>query len=244
MTAANDTYNALSVALKAARAGTAPPAGIRIVRISHFTNETPPAAWDLQFPSTGNLIVLATSEQLGHNITSITDTGSNTYALEEPDNTEPQVWYAANAKPDPDLKLTINFTGQVLGTSVAMYDITGADPSPLDGTVGVVADVDIGGADLINTPSITPVSLGLTIAVLTLGQGPSTGLNAGSPPGAIFDLVTYAGETDFDTMENADGKAHFYNTDLSQENWNWIIRNGGVDTSFAPLAVHFKSAAR
>ncbi len=243
MTPANDTYNSLSVALRSASAGTAPPAGIRIVRISHFTNETPPSAWDLQFPSSGNLIVLATSERSNHDITSITDSKSNTYVLEEPDDTEPQVWYVANATPDPDLKLRINFTGQVVGTSVAMYDIAGADPSPLDGVVGVISAEDVGGANLDNMPSITPASLGLTIAVLTLGQGPSSGLNTGSPAGAIFDLVAYAGETDLDTMENADGKAHFYNTDLSQENWNWIISNGGATTGFAAIAVHFKAAA-
>jgi len=243
MTAGNDTYNALSVALKAAPAGTAPPAGIRIVRISHFTNETPPAVWDLQFPSTGNLIVLVTSERSNHDITSIRDTQGNTYLLEEPDDTEPQVWYVPNASPHPDLKLTINFTGQVVGTSVAMYDIAGADPSPLDGAVGVISAADNGGANLSNTPSITPVSLGLTIAVLTLGQGPSSGLDIGAPAGAVFDVVTYAGETDLDTMVNADGKAHLYNTDLTPENWNWIISNGGQTTGFAATAVHFKAAA-
>jgi len=243
MTAANDTYNALSVALRAASAGTPPPAGIRIIRIAHFTNEVPPAVWDLQFPSTGNLIVLATSEQPNHEITSIADSENDTYVLEEPDGTEPQVWFAANATPDPDRRVTINFTGKVVGTSVAMYDISGADPSPLDGVVGVVAGEDVGGANLDDMPVITPASLGLTIAVLTLGQGPSIGLNTGSPPGAIFDLVTYAGETDLDTMENADGKAHLYNTDLSPEHWNWILDNGGVTTGFAAIAVHFKAAA-
>jgi hypothetical protein len=243
MTPANDTYNALSVALRAAPAGTAPPAGIRIIRVSHFTNEVPPAAWDLQFPSSGNLIVLATSETINHEIVSITDSENDTYVLEAPDDTEPQIWFAANTAPDPARRLTINFTGTVVGTSVAMYDVTGADPSPLDGVVGVTAGEDPGGANLHDMPSITPASIGLTIAVLTLGQGPSIGLDTGSPAGAIFDLVTYAGETDLDTMENADGKAHLYNSDLSQENWNWVIGNGGVTTGFAAIAVHFKAAA-
>ena len=68
----------------------------------------------------------------------------------------------------------------------------------------------------------------------------SSGLDVGSPAGAIFDLVHYTGETDFDTMDNADCKAHVYNSDLSPEHWNWIVSNGGAVTSYSSMAVHFK----
>ena len=53
-----DHFLALAVALKAASAGTAPPGGIRIVRINHNTWNTPVQGnWDLQLPSIGNLLV-------------------------------------------------------------------------------------------------------------------------------------------------------------------------------------------
>jgi hypothetical protein len=241
MSPANDTFNVASVALKAASAGTAPAAtGIRIVRVAHCTNSVPPTNWNIQFPSSGNLIVAVTNENSVINITSVTDNKGNTYNREEPDASEPQFWWAGNATPDANLKLSLNISGTPANTTVVLYDIVGAATSPLDGVVGTVAAADINWANLINTPSITPATApGLTIASVSLGQGPSSGLNIGSPAGAIFDLVYYTGETDFDTMDNADGKAHVYNSDTTTENWNWIVANGGVTTGYASCAVHF-----
>jgi hypothetical protein len=242
MSPANDTFNVASVALKAASAGTPPAAtGIRIVRVSHCTNSVPPTtSWKIQFPSSGNLIVAVTNENSVINITSVTDNKGNTYNKAEPDGSEPQFWWAGNAAPDADLKLSLNISGTPATTTVVLYDIVGAATSPLDGVVGTVAATDINGANLINTPSIARATApGLTIASVSLAQGPSSGLDIGSPAGAIFDLVYYTGETDFDTMDNADGKAHFYNSDTTTENWNWIVSNGAVTTLYASCAVHF-----
>jgi hypothetical protein len=95
-----------------------------------------------------------------------------------------------------------------------------------------------------NAPSITPTTVnGLTLASMSIGQGPATGFFTGAPAGAIFDLVTYAGETDLDTMDNADAKGHVYNTDLSTENWNWRITSN-PNNSCSSTAVHFKGAPR
>lgn len=244
MVPGNDAYNMAAIALKAAAAGTAPPAsGIRIVRVVHQTNEVPPAIWKLQFPSSGNLIAFATNESSPViNITSVTDNNGNTYSKVEDDPSEPQFWYASNATADANLKLTLNIAGTPAGSTVVLYDIIGAATSPLDAHHGVPAQADNGGANISNSPSISPASAnGLTIASVSLGTGPSSGLNTGSPAGAIFDLVYYRGEKDFDTMDNADGKGHVYNTDLSQENWNWVIANGGATTNYSSMAVHFKA---
>jgi hypothetical protein len=94
-----------------------------------------------------------------------------------------------------------------------------------------------------NAPTITPTTAnGLVIAVIGMGQGPVTGLDAGAPAGAFFDLVTYAGEADTDLMENADGKAHVYNTDTTTEHWNWVGFSAPSNSYFA-TAVAFKAAA-
>lgn len=85
------------------------------------------------------------------------------------------------------------------------------------------------------------MSLGLTLAAISFGTGPATGLTTGSPPGAIFDFVSYAGEADIDRMDNADGRAHLYNTDLSTEHFNWIL-NHTMGTTASATAVHFKAA--
>ena len=101
MTAIGDTtdqYNGVSVALKAAAAGTPPPGGIRIVRMLHMTSNVPPTTtWPLQVPSLGNLIVLATNENNVINVTSVSDSNGNAYTKKEPDLSEPQIWFAGDA---------------------------------------------------------------------------------------------------------------------------------------------------
>ncbi len=243
--AAGDTFNAASVALKAATAGTAPPpTGIRILHLCHFTSNvnTGVTAYHLQLPSAGNLIVLATHEQGGHNITSITDSKSNTYVREEPDLTEPQIWHADNATSDPDLRITVNVTGVLSGFTFFWYDIIGAAAAPVDGVVGSTGGNDVGGANIADQPIITPASIGLTIVALKMGIGPTSGFDTGAPAGAVFDAVWYPGETDSDALDNADGRGHVYNADLTTEHWNWVVQNQSRDTSFASTAVHFKAA--
>jgi hypothetical protein len=252
MSGGNDFFLGASIALKAASAGTAPPEGIRIVRVSHQTNQNTlgtRTAWDLQFPCSGNLIVLVTHEYAIIPINSITDNRGNDYVARALEDDEPQFWTVSGATPGNDLKMTLNLTAGALSSTVVLYDIVGADPAPVDGVAGtpVAADPSSGGhsADINNAPQITPVSLGLTIAAVDLGIGPISGLLPGTPPGAIFDLVTYAGETDNSTMDNADGKAHVYNTDLTPEHWNWgpILNDLTVDVNYSSTAVHFKAAA-
>ena len=83
-------------------------------------------------------------------------------------------------------------------------------------------------------------NVGDKLVTTSFGQGPSSGLAAGSPAGAIFDLVYYTGETDLDTMDNADFRAHVFNTDTSTEHWNIAVANGGRETNVSSTAVHFK----
>jgi hypothetical protein len=242
MTPASDTFNVLSVALKAASAGTAPPAsGIRIVRCVHFTNEMSPAPsiWNLQFPSQGNLVVLATIDPTLIPISGVTDSKGNSYTLENTNGSAPQFWFAANATPDPNLSIALALSGPPAGTSLTAYDIVGAASSPFDVVAGVGQTL-AGPGEVDDFPAITPTSTnGLTIAALQLGQGPGLGLAAGAPAAGIFDFVSYTGEIDLDTMDNADGRAHVYNTDLSTEHWNWDI---ALETSVSATAVHFHGA--
>jgi hypothetical protein len=243
MSPGNDGYNGLAVALRAGFAGSpAPATGIRVQRVSHFTNSVPPTTWNFQFPTKGNLIVGVVAQSDIIDITSITDSKSNTYVRYEPETDEPQIWYAVNATPDPNLRITVTSAGVPVNSSFLWYDISGAASSPPD----AIAHLTGGGIDFRNNriddaPLITPPSLGLTIAAISFGTGPATGLTTGSPPGAIFDYVSYAGELDIDRMDNADGRAHLYNTDLSAEHYNWIL-NHSMGTTASATAVHFRAA--
>ena len=244
MTATGDSgnaYNGVSVALKAAPAGTPPPSGIRIVRILHMTSNVPPTTtWPLQVPSLGNLIVLATNENDIINVTSVTDSHSNAYAKAEPDPSEPQFWFAGNATTGDDLLVSLHLSGTSATATVVAYDITGAAASPLDVVAGTPITNISGGSSITNAPSITPTTPnGLVIASMDIGQGP--GLAAISPSGATWDLVTFAGEIDLDLLENADAKAHLYYSSTAAQNWSWTVTPIS-NNSYSALAVAFKAA--
>ena len=73
------------------------------------------------------------------------------------------------------------------------------------------------------------------------GKGPLTGFASGAPATALFMPVTYPGETDFDTFDNADGYAHnYYGTSLTQQNYNWTLAPQ-VSNSWNAAAVEFKA---
>ena len=236
-----DQFLALAVALKAASAGTPPPSGIRIVRVNHSTWNMPaPGNWDLQLPSIGNLLVLATNENSVIPVIGVTDSNGNNWVLVEPDGSEPQIWYAANAIPGPNLKVTLALDNGASNATVVLYDITSASTTPFDVAAGVpqTSVDDLSSID--HFPDITPTTVnGLTIACIGVGQGPELAIN--SPAGANDDLVHYAGELDTDLMDNADGKGHLYNSDLSPENWTWTITPISGNSAGA-LAVHFNGA--
>jgi hypothetical protein len=240
---ANEGFNGVAVALKVAAAGGPPAAGIRIEKIAHFTNPVPPKNWNFQFPTVGNLIVGVVCQSELIDITSVTDSKGNVYAKVGPSLDEPQFWYARNATPDPDLRIVVHSAGTPVNASFLWYDISGADPLPLDGQADLSgAGIDSGKSSIVDAPVMTPASAGLTLAAISFGTGPATGLTTGAPPLAIFDYVSYAREIDMDRMDNADGRAHFYNGDLSTEHYNWIL-NHTIGTTASATAVHFKAAA-
>ncbi len=241
----NDRYTGVSVALKAASgAATSPPGGMRIVHLAHFTNQLPSAgAWNLQFPSSGNLIVMTLQETNLIPVSSVSDNLGNSYTQVQPDDSVPQFWYAQGpATTGSTLQLTVSLTGgQGAGVTYLLYDVAGASASSFDGVAHKSQYNDPTGSDVTDSPVITPASApGLTITATSLGQGPSAGLAAGCPAGAVFDLVYYAGETDLDTMDNADFRAHVFNTDTSTQHWNIDVANGGRETNVSSTAVHFK----
>jgi IPT/TIG domain len=246
MTATGDSsnvFNGVSVALRAAAAGTPAPSGIRILRVLHMTSNVPPAGstWPLQVPSSGNLIALVTNRHSIINLSSVTDSKSNVYTIAEPDASEPQVWFAGSAVSGSDLMVTLHIANTPATVTVVAYDITGAASSPLDVVAGKPATDVSGVSSITNAPSITPTTEnGLVIASVGIGQGP--GLSVTSPAGATWDLVTYAGELDTDLMENADAKAHFYYSTTATQNWNWTL-TANPNNTYAAVAVAFKAAA-
>jgi hypothetical protein len=215
-------FNAVAVALRAASTGVAAPSGIHINKIIHRTTNAPPSTWTLQFPTSGNLRVLATANGSNlTNITAINDSDGGVWTKIELGGDEPQIWYSANTTANPNLSVTLRISGASPTITVLFYDIAGASATPLDVVAGVPS-IDVSNQSTVNNmPSITPTTTnGVVIAVMGLGQGPGLGLGSGAPTNAVFDLVTYTGETDLDLMENADAQAHYYYSSSGTVNWN------------------------
>jgi len=240
-----DEYVGVAVALRASvGAGTPPPPGLRIVHVSHLTNQVPDVgSWRLQFPSSGNLIVLTMQETNIIPVASLTDNLGNSWQHLEPDDSVPQFWIAQGpARTDPTLELTVNLTGgRGGGVTYVLYDVAGASASSFDGFAFKTQYDDPTGSDVFDSPVITPASApGLTITATSFGQGPSSGLASGCPVGAIFDFVYYTGETDLDTMDNADFRAHVFHADRSTQHWNIAVSNGNSGTNVSSTAANFK----
>ena len=236
-----DTYNSLAIALKVASAGSSMPTGIHINKVIHFTQQAAGNSLTLETPATGNLRVVAFS--LAGTVSSITDndTGSS-WTIEQGDqNPQAVIAFAPNRGPLSTLKITVRFSAVQYPTSIRFFDIQGANAAPFDvaaNNIPTSCPAPVGHTSA--APPITPTTAnGLTIAGMPMGTGPVEGVVG--PTNAIFDLVYYTGETDFDMMENADAVGHYYNPDLSTENWSWTTAPTSGANCQGSEAVHFKS---
>jgi hypothetical protein len=235
MSPGRDPFVGLAVALRAANAGTPPGAGLRIVRILHFTNETFGAgSFRLQAPSSGNLLVLVTHEDFIVTIGGVTDSKGNTWTKVVDGQERPQFWVAPGPATGGDLALTLAITGTPQPASFTVYDLAGAAASPV-GAIGTRGFIDVSNATSVTDfPTLTPTSPnGLAIAACGLGQGPALGFAPGAPAGAIFDFVNYAGQTDGSTMNNSDCRGHVWTTSTATLHWNWLLTPIGNNSGSA-----------
>jgi hypothetical protein len=227
-----DVFNSVTVALKAASSGGTLPTGIYIRKIIHQTNETfTDNSWVLQEPTTGNIRVIegGLTPSNGAPVSSVTDSDGNTYIKA---NANQMIWYATGTSPNPNMKLTINFSSTPPGTSIRFFDI--ANGTAYDTSADGNTDCS-GVTSVTNQPVITPTHApGLVITGMSIGQGPGKAVT--SPAGAIWDFVIYTGETDLDTMENADALGHAYNSDTTTQDWNWTITSIGDNTCTSEAA--------
>lgn len=236
----SDRYNTLAIALRSESAGTKPAAGIRIVHVYHVLYTRIGSA--LQFPSTGNLLVVTTAFARNQSNLNVTSSPSNVWAKPTPAYATdmPQFLYAANANTSPDLQMTPSVTFPL--TTIVMYDVTGAATSPYDSAAGVPSTwkTNSNNSDLTDLPVITPSAPGeLVFALLNDGTGPTTGL-VGSA--FVLDTITYGGEVDRDSMDNADGYAHYLGGGTSPVSFRWKMNSSEIPETSLGVAIAFRSA--
>jgi hypothetical protein len=245
MTASPDApYSSVAIALKAARAGTAPAAGIRIVGAQHNSVPGTISTVNLQFPSTGNLIAamwIGFGDPNCH-IDSITDSNGNTYTTPgaSVDNSfagDGQVFYAAKATTGASLTLTVPLNRQGNGSTLVLYDITGAADSPYDTwATGTGYQSDAG--DL-TTVTLTPsTAKGLVLDEVGINNG-TVGNTVGSS--YLFDAATYPTEHGGQNpLDQDNGWGHFYNPDTSPVTFTWTLLHQAPATDWVGVAAAFK----
>lgn len=229
---ASDSWNSVAVALQAASSGTAPAPGMRIV---HLQEEAIPAglggAIKVQFPSSGNLLISATIDSPGFDITGVTDSNGNPHvqigtAFSNADSGDVQTFYAANAATSNTLSLTFGTTGSPTGGSdFFLYDVTGASSAPYDSAAGrQTASGQQGSSGNVAGPAISPsVANGLVIAQIAVSTNSIVGVSPGYFAGSIPNPL---GQTN-PTNEN-NGWAFDYPASTGSRQYVWLTQGGDV----------------
>jgi len=249
-------YASAAIALKAAAAGTPPGSGIRIVHtyVGNTGRLGTTTTVSLQFPSSGNLLVLATS--LGDvPLNSVADGNGNSYTqvsgspLANGQGGSVQMYYAAHATTSSSMTMTLRFpSASTFGSSLVVYDVAGAAASPFDAS-NAATGIQVSGGD-VPTVSLTPAGPGeLVIAHGDQNTATITGL-VGS--GYLFDYPTWVGQDEGSQEEGGPGGAgydstldsqagHYYTTDAGQVTFVWTETRALYE--WETIAAAFKGAS-
>jgi hypothetical protein len=229
-----DCFNSASVALKVADNGASAPSTIHVVAIGHesFTTFSSPGTMKIQVPWVGNLRALTFTwpdMSSGGGAGSITSISSSDgcHFTKTGGSGGANVWYAQTCSPCPTCTVSLTWTGPYMSpqASFRYYDVENAQASSFQNAA--TSATSACGTSVTDSPTFTPTgaSSGLVLQVLGNGNGPITGFASGAPSGAVFDLWTFAGQTDSDLADNADASDHLYYSSTATENWNFVKTN-------------------
>jgi hypothetical protein len=237
-----DCFNSVSVALPVANNATTAPSAIHVAKIVHesYITFSSPGTQKVLFPTMGNLRVATFSWADGCPgagagcVSGLSSSDGCSWTLQIP-NSGAGIAYAQNCAPCPTCTVNLIYSGgQTLPqASFRLYDVQNARASSFQNIVGAQGGCNTSVTD---APTITPsgASSGLMIAVLGNGDGPVTQVN--SPSGAVFDLWTFAGQTDNDLADNADASSHLYYSSTATQNWNYTKTNAPDQCYWAAAA--------
>jgi hypothetical protein len=238
-------YLSAAVALKAAAAGTAPGPGIRIQRIQFYTVESGATALNVEFPSSGSLLVAAWDGYNGSPDTHCTVTGiidsngdnwtsraiasQNTNATPGTPFSDEQI-LDASTSPGSGSSLTLYITldNPSGGSTLTLYDVVNAQAgSSFDQAATAIGSQDTGDGP-VSMASITPSSPnGLVISAENQDIGTTRYLIGGDST-YYFDTPYFDEENGgFNSLAEDKGNAHVYNLGTDTITFTWA----GTDTS-------------
>jgi hypothetical protein len=244
------SYTSCEVMFKAASAGTAPTQSMRVVHLGHFSFPDSGTTQNIQMPSSGNLLV-ASFTAGGDSISGIASTPANTWtstgamAGGPSLNASSQIYYAGNASTSPTMAVAVTRAGSLSNDNLLIYDVTGANASPLDRDSGGQNGTQSSVVSSFTTCSscLTPSAAGELI-VMNANQDWCTGTAVTAPPGALFDSA-------FTTMDSVDGAqpidqngewAHLYSTNASAITATWAMSCDEAELGWAGRVAAFEAA--
>jgi hypothetical protein len=238
------SFSSVAIALKAANSGSAPPPGIRVVRVQHHSVQafaTSPVR--LQFPCTGNLIVLAWIGVPLHVITGVTDGNNNAYVSPgQPSALGCQVTIRFTMRLAPGSTMmgpTFTTTGSdISGSTAVLFDGGGAAASPYDTAAGLAKASGVqNSSGNVTAVTISPSTAnGLVISTLGIDSNTINGVSPGNFLSAVPTPVASPNPVD-----QNNGWALWYNTSPGARTFVWTTQGGQVD-DWSSIAVAFKSA--
>jgi hypothetical protein len=242
----SQNFDTISIALKSGNSGSAPPPGIRVVRVQHHS--VPAYASSpvrLQFPSTGNLLVLAWIGVPGHDITGVSDGNGNSYVAPGAPiglglSGDSQIYYAPNASTGSTMTgPTFTTTGtDISGSTATLLDVSGAATSPYDSVAGFAsASATQNSSGNVTAVTISP-STANGLVVTTIGVDSNT-INGVSPGNFLSAVPTPVVSPN--VVDQNNGWAVWYNPSPGSATFVWTTQGGAV-ANWASIAVAFKAA--
>jgi hypothetical protein len=239
-------FTSVAIALRPASAGTPPPPGIRVIRVQH--NSIQPYASSpvrLQFPSTGNLLVLSWIGVPGHTLSGVTDGNNNAYVSTGPSfgyglSGENQIYYAASALTSTTLTgPNLSTAGtDISGSTAVLFDVRGAATAPYDKTAGrATASGTISTTGSVTAANLSPSTAnGLVITSIGIDSNTIVGVS----PGNLLSTVP-APVSSPNPVDQNNGWALFYNTNAGPISFVWTPQGGPME-DWASIAVAFMAA--
>jgi hypothetical protein len=242
----SQNFSSVAVALKPANSGSPPPPGIRVVRAQHHSVQ-PYASSPvrLQFPCTGNLVVLAWIGVPLHDLTGVTDGNGNSYVSPGPAfglglSGDSQIYYAAGASTSSTMTgPTLTTTGSdISGSTAVLLDVSGAAASPYDATAGLAKASGVqNSAGNVTAVTISPSSAnGLVISTLGVDSNTINGVSPGNFLSAVPAPVASPNPVD-----QNNGWALWYNASPGAGTFVWTTQGGQVN-DWSSIAAAFKAA--
>lgn len=239
------SWMSVAVSLPSGSQGSAPSSVFRVLRyqndnIQSSLNASPHL---VQFPCSGNLIVMPWQGAPGRHVTGITDSKSNTWTnadtgtgyAQSGGSGVAQGWYAANPTCGMDLVLTVTWDGGDCsgGCMVGFFDITGAAVAPYD---TFVAATGTAAATTFLGGSITPsTTTGMVINILAI----QSNTTIGSSPARFLSPTSAAEISPWPAGENNGIGLTYLASGAQQQTWTTDIAAAG----WGEENIAFKAAA-